>query len=82
MDKKYVDTINKVSSTYCKKNNTIRRKWLIDQHNIQLLKFENRQLHNLFNKLIADGRITIDELRSNVNSRVEASNILFRKRNG
>jgi len=67
---------SKTVSTHSKMINTIRRKWRKDIDNVQLLKFECRQLHHLIDKMIADGRITLDELRDNVNSRVEAKSIL------
>lgn len=67
---------SKAVSTHSKIINIIRKKWRRDIDNVQLLKFESKQLHHLIDKMIADGRITLDELRANVNSRVEAKSIL------
>jgi hypothetical protein len=69
----------KSSSTFQKKIQTIRRKWMIDQFNVKLLKHESRQLHHLCDKLIAEGRLSLEELKSNVDSREKAKNILLKR---
>jgi hypothetical protein len=71
-----MDAIAKTCSNYDKHLNSVRRKWRKDIDNVRLLKFESKQLHQLCTKLINEGRLTLDELRANVNSRVEAKELL------
>ncbi len=71
--------LDRANSTFQKHINSVRRKWLKDQENVILLKYEVSQLHNLCDKLLADGRLTLDELRGSVMSRKEAKKLLFKK---
>lgn len=66
----------KTHSTLQKHINSVKKKWLKDIDNIKLLKYETKQLHHLMDKMLADGRLTMDELRTNVHSRKEAKQIL------
>lgn len=72
------NNIRKATSTLQKTINIIRKKWKKDINNVTLLKYETKQLHHLCDKMLADGRLTMDELRTNVNSRKEAKEILFK----
>ena len=70
---------SKAHRTFSNYINSIKKKWKRDQENVRLLKYETRQLHYLCDKLIADGRLTLDELRENVNSRQEAKKTVLNK---
>ena len=72
------NAIAKSNRTFAKKILSIRKKWKVDRMNVRLLKYESTQLHHLCDKLIAEGRLTLDELKSNVDSREEAKRILFK----
>ena len=61
--------IDKANRTFAKKINSIRKKWMRDQQNVRLLKHESKQLHHLCDKLISEGRLTLQELKSAVDSR-------------
>lgn len=66
----------KTHSSFSKIINIIKKKWRRDINKVQLLKFESKQLHQFIDKLMADGKTNIAELRANVNSREEAKVIL------
>ena len=73
------ETVRKVTGQHNEIVKTMRAKWRRNLDNLRLLKHENTQLHHLCDKLIADGKLTLDEMRSMVNSRKEAKEILFGK---
>lgn len=70
------NNLRKASSTYQKKINKIDLKITKEYNEKIALKFENKQLHLLIDKMLDDGRLHMDELRTNVNSRKEIRKIL------
>lgn len=58
----------KTSSSFQKKMDIVRKKWIRDQNRMKLYKYETRQLHALCTRMIKDGRLTLEELKSNVDS--------------
>jgi len=67
---------SKASSTMQKAINVIRKKWNRDMNKNKVLKYENNQLHRLVDDMLADGRLTKDELRKKVNNRQEIRQLL------
>ncbi len=66
----------KITSSYTRKINTLRKKWLRDVNILRIRKYETNQLHSLCTRLINEGRLSIDELKASVNSREDIKKIL------
>ncbi len=73
---KNINGFDKANKTFSFKLKSMKKKWMRDQNNLRLLKFESKQLHHLCDKMLSDGRLTLGELRFHVNSRQEAKQIL------